>query len=491
MTQIRNDISRGSGRIYADLCGDLIAYDCGVALFDQKNTGQALPSMPDGLRAALEAEQGEIAIAILADMQQAAHTEAIASSTYANTQPRTLQPEDLSFPLPLLIFGAVGLAAVGIKAAAERFYGSNEADLDRELDAWEKQLGGFAPIANLPGTTAEVSVSSGLNSSVSPGLNTPQPMQPIELPDTRPQTFNWTELEDFTRHPHILILGKTGAGKTTLARRLLTAWGGQSLVITPHVKPGDWDASIQVKGAGRNYGEIGRVLDGLVAEMNRRYQLYSRGIEDYPAWFVVLDETSSIIAKCANAGAQLTELVREARKVKIRLIVLAHGMTVKELGCEGEGAVRESYTQIRLRGFLSGMPQAVAAQLAEFDYPALVNGVVADVDHLPDVPTTEPLQAHCEADVAIDSPQQRQRLEALYNGKTTGSQRHNNSNNGPSQPLYTPDNLTADQVRARVQQLRQSGLNQTKTIEALWAVKAGSNKPYETARTEYKTLMGE
>jgi hypothetical protein len=476
---------QGSGRAYADICGDLVAHDCAVQLLDQKDAGQPLPPMPDSLRLAIETDQGSVAIAILADLQQVTHTETTTSSTYANAQPaRTLQPEDLSFPVPLLILGAVGLAAVGIKAAAERFYGPNEDDLDRELEAWEKQLGGFEPIADLPEAQPEATSSP----NPSPALGSPQLIQPIHLAATQPKTFDWTELQDFNRHPHILILGKTGAGKTTLARRLLSAWGGHSMVITPHVKPGDWDTSIQVKGAGRNYSEIGRALDGLVAEMNRRYQLYAAGIDDYPAWFVVLDETSSIIAKCANAGAQLTELVREARKVKIRLIVLAHGMTVKELGCEGEGAVRESYTQIRLRGFLGGMPQSVAAQLAEFDYPALVNGMVADVDQLPDLATTTALPGDCEPSVEAKTTVQRQRLEALYKSTETESQP---SHTGRNQPLYTPDRLTAEQAIERIQQLRQSGLNQTKTIETLWAVKAGSNAPYHAARSEYRTLMGE
>ena len=313
----------------------------------------------------------------------------------------------------------------------------------------------------------------------------PQPITPIDidLRDSQPQAFSWSLLRDPDAHPHILILGKTGSGKTTLARRLLADWGGNALVVTPHAKPGEW-GQIAVKGAGRNYDEIERTIAGLTDEMDRRYQLYAGGVESYPTWSIVLDEVPAIMANCPAVSTDLKALAREARKVKMRLILLSQGGEVKTLGIEGEGSVRESFTRILLRGFQDGLPQSVGAELAKYPYPCLANGVVADIDELPDLPTMTPLQGHCESIAATTA----QRLEALYNGPATEPQQRNNAHNAPT---YTPENLSSQQVVERIQQLKQSGLNQTRIIETLWAVKAGSNRPYQSARAEYQQLTGE
>lgn len=353
-------------------------------------------------------------------------------------------------------------------------------------------------------------------------------IQPIQLPTDEGQYFDWQELEDATKHPHLLILGKSGAGKTTLARMLLEWLDGQAMVITPHVKPGDWDSSINVVGAGRKYPAIERTLSSLVAEMTRRYELRSAGVEDYLNWSVVIDETSSIMAQCPNAGAHLRELVREARKVKIRLIVLAHGMSVKELGCEGEGAVRKNYTFIKLRGFI---PDSQLKQLEqEFDYPALVNDVPANVNQLPeaDAPVfregqsgnfegvSEPSVSISENDFFVaetdfpvsereikgfepETEKARNVLETAW--EKTGNAVSDHPRNPISRrpvpedcsqpPAFGLDDLSAEACRQRIQELKNLNYGITKIVELIWGVSAGGGPAYKQARDQYRTLTGE
>lgn len=459
---------------YRNICGVMNPYDCSNMLLDATHNGGDLPPLPPELQQLLEAQRGGSAALYLKDMQADTVTTTAQTSPAPTTSPGPSAGELSELPLPFLLIAAGGLAWVGIKAAVERFNSSDDDldSLDRELEAWEKQLGTVEPAAYIEPQAKPAAASS-----------PPNPISLIELPQPVRNTFDWPLLRDSVTYPHLLILGKTGAGKTTLARRVITDWGGQALVITPHCKPGEW-GELKVEGAGRNYAEIGRAIAGLVDEMTRRYRLYSSGIEDYPTWSIVIDEVPAIMANCPDAGSHLKELAREARKVKMRLLVLSQGDEVKTLGIEGEGSVRESFTRVLLRGFIEKLPESVRSELGEYPYPCLVNGVVADIDHLPDLPIVEPLQDDCSPAAATTA----QRLEAIYSGPAMEPQRPNNGDNGPT---YTPDNLSHQQAVERIQQLKQSRLSQTKIIETLWGVKAGSNRPYETARAEYKTITGE
>ena len=462
---------------YREICGPFTPIQCSNMLLAAAETGGDLPPLPAAIEQAITEGRGGSVALMLEDMQSLQTTATSAQPSPAFTTTTSPNPSELGgFPLPILLMAAGGLAWFGIKSAVDRFHSSDDsADLDRELEAWEKQLGGT------PQPTAYIAPQTEPARHYS--APSPKPIAPIDLPQPARSTFKWADLHDADRHPHLLILGKTGAGKTTLARRLLADWGGQALTITPHAKPGEW-GEIAVKGAGRNYGEIGRAIAGLVGEMGRRYQLYSAGVEDYPTWSIVIDEIPAIMANCPDAAQHLKALARESRKVKMRLLVLSQGGEVKALGIEGEGSVRESFTRVLLRGFIEKLPQSVQSELGRYPYPCLVNGATADVDQLPDLPIVEPLQDDCVAIAATTA----QRLEALYNGPAMEPQRPNNAHNAST---YTADNLSRQQAVERIQQLKQSGLSQTKIIETLWGVKAGSNNPYQSARAEYKLITGE
>lgn len=218
----------------------------------------------------------------------------------------------------------------------------------------------------------------------------PQQVAPAVVPTSPAGTsqatavdlFDWARLQqDPNVFPHLLILGKTGAGKSTLAERLLHLLSGDAMILTPHYKPSDFPG-YDVIGKGRVYGDIAKVLDAVLDEMDGRYQLYAIGDENYPWLNICIDEFPSITANCPNAAGVVKTLAREARKVKIRLIILSQGGEVKTLGIEGEGSIRENFTMIRLKGFAEAYAKKIGVDVSGYRFPCLVEDAIADTSQL-------------------------------------------------------------------------------------------------------------
>lgn len=202
----------------------------------------------------------------------------------------------------------------------------------------------------------------------------------IETPGL--ELFDWAELADDTEYPHIAILNKTGGGKSTLAQWLAQQVGGKIYVLDPHYEPGSYTAADIVAGRGRNTGEsaesyrpiydkkgdpIGtkgeveithphelasctQMINWVHREMERRYHLRAQGISNFEAINIILDEFSSY-SKKEGVPQRFKELIREARKVKIRLYILIQGSQVGDLGLEGSSDLRANLTFIRLGKF--------------------------------------------------------------------------------------------------------------------------------------------
>jgi hypothetical protein len=302
------------------------------------------------------------------------------------------------------------------------------------------------------------------------------------------EAFNWSDLvtapDDF---PHLFILGKTGAGKTWLGERLLTLLGGGQ-VITPHRKPGDFKG-FPVVGGGRNYQAINAAIVGLVAEMDSRYQRMDQGDESYPWLNVAMDEIPSIASNCGDAVDCLKTLIREARKVKIRLVILSQGDETKTLGIEGEGSLRDNLSYIRLKGFVAGhakrlKDQRIIQHLKAQTRPCMVEDLVADLGSLPLVGQfgTEPTadRENHNSDSVRHRTNTVEALNRTYNSSLGFSELGQFDNAWES--------LSPDTKRLRISELKSQGLNQNQIIFVLWGARAGDNKAYKQAVAEFKKL---
>lgn len=183
------------------------------------------------------------------------------------------------------------------------------------------------------------------------------------------QTFDWgrfnSEPDQFA---HLAIVGPTGSGKSTLAEALATQLGGITLAIAPHRKPGDFKAlGNRVYCGGRNYQggnsvEFQQLLDGTAGEvsvtaviscvydeMDRRYKLLDAGEDTGPFVNVIWDETLAALDEAGKILVPLMlKLLREARKIGIRLILLPQDDQVKSLHLDGQGAARANLSYVRL-----------------------------------------------------------------------------------------------------------------------------------------------
>lgn len=211
--------------------------------------------------------------------------------------------------------------------------------------------------------------------------------------------------ENRDKFPHLAFLGKTGSGKSTLVNQVLAYTSAKDTVaiaLAPHWEAGDYQNADLILGVGRNYGndarpyqdelrdeQSGKVLvspqgepeidfrdilagyklnarvtccqflRSLLNEMDRRYQLTDQGTfvwrtDGSPRLEVVLDEFPAW-GSLPGIDDCLSKLLREARKVGIRLYLIIQGAEVKSMGIEGQGSLREQLIFFRGLGFIRGL----------------------------------------------------------------------------------------------------------------------------------------
>ena len=157
--------------------------------------------------------------------------------------------------------------------------------------------------------------------------------------------------------PHLLIAGRTNAGKTTLARAVLSerAKGREQLfVLDPHDQPGKW--SVSAIGGGRDFAAILEALASVLAEMDQRFKAYDRGqaTEEFDRLTVLVDEVPALVASTMDGTKTLDprwksfarKLGSEARKVRICALLLTQSPLVQDI--QINTYMRENFTRVAL-----------------------------------------------------------------------------------------------------------------------------------------------
>lgn len=228
-----------------------------------------------------------------------------------------------------------------------------------------------------------------LNSSFAP------PKREVAIAQTAPieppAPVKFADVKQALSKPHVMLLGSTGDGKSTLAKHLAANCTAYTIVIDPHSAPDDW-GNLPVYGAGRNYKEIAEIMRVILALMQARYDARNQGQKQFEPLVVICDEYPAIVAsaeagKVASSWMKLVS--REARKVAIRLVVLTQSPEVKAIGLEGEGSVRDNFCFIKLGEFALDHAKALKDESIKLavescDRPAMLGNLPCNIPQLSD-----------------------------------------------------------------------------------------------------------
>ena len=219
----------------------------------------------------------------------------------------------------------------------------------------------------------------------------------------------YAPIESSLKKPHLMILGETGSGKSTICKYLVSQVNAPCLIIDPHASPTDWRGFV-VTGSGRNYGDIATEFERLANLMQIRYEARDKGISQFDPLIVIIDEFPAIASSLGKGATDTVKLLaREARKVSIRMCLLSQGAEVKTLGLEGEGSIRECFAMLRLGNFAlshgkSLKDKSIGEAVEIQDRPAMLDQLPCNLPVLSDAQTLPVLPLPSDYLALLDSP---------------------------------------------------------------------------------------
>ncbi|MEO0538379.1 MAG: type IV secretory system conjugative DNA transfer family protein [Cyanobacteria bacterium P01_A01_bin.123] len=408
-----------------------------------------------------------------------------------------------------LITGAIGAVAVG-RLASENMVQSARIALDHE---------------DISSASRQQRLYESMKPQAESALMIELPEQPYE-----PEQLNWGALvTEARKHPHIMLLGETGSGKTSLVEALLSLMPGEKVVVHPHYQhsdiPGeraDFDFADRIIGGGRNFPEIETYMGELFQEFDERTKLSKSQIRTKSRITVLIDELPAIAKNCSDQVIeQIISLLLESRKYGIRLVLLAQSDSVKTLNIEGQGdAVREQVTYVRLGTYATEHCKSLVSKkrleesalqwLEQWEYPCMVEDqpgrvpIIANGQFVGLFSNAESAYSadeigqngHGAPDGALtvqSAPVHRGRAPVHRPGAPFLGKEYNGAPSDGAPPPFDPlDPQIKPDEWTMVQALKQQGLNQSAIIKKVWgAYRSGKNPAYAAARQKYQTIINQ
>lgn len=166
----------------------------------------------------------------------------------------------------------------------------------------------------------------------------------------RPAAWLKTLNDEPDRAPHSLIIGPSGAGKTTLAAAVLGKRQGSTVVLSPKVNAGNWrGAEVVSLDDDGGYEPLAAALGALEHEKRRRIRvLRQEGAQALTPLTVVLDETPELVRFVPDTGGFISSMSSIGRELSMRMVVLSTSERVGALGIKGRGDTLSNFVRVDL-----------------------------------------------------------------------------------------------------------------------------------------------
>lgn len=172
---------------------------------------------------------------------------------------------------------------------------------------------------------------------------------------------------------HLIVIGQTNAGKTTVLQVLVESLVGEGLAVVvcdPDAAAGDWPGT-EIHGGGDDFEAISRALSAVQAEARFRREQRALGQRTFTPLWVVLDEYADIKDECPKAGVVVENLLRRARKLNIHLVIGVQDTQVKTMGFERRSQLLQNARTVTLRIDANDQRYAVVDDEAPIRIPFL------------------------------------------------------------------------------------------------------------------------
>ena len=167
------------------------------------------------------------------------------------------------------------------------------------------------------------------------------------VPQLAPQL---ADLLDMIQGKHVMIIGSTGTGKSTLAQWLAYQVASTVKVYDPDATPQEWQG-LQVVGRGGDFTAIACEMALDLVELEERAKQRAEHGDTALAGndlALIAEEFPALVDEIPAAADWLGKIARRGRKPKMFLCVLSQSDTVTALGIEGDGAIRSNFRLVRL-----------------------------------------------------------------------------------------------------------------------------------------------
>jgi energy-coupling factor transporter ATP-binding protein EcfA2 len=174
----------------------------------------------------------------------------------------------------------------------------------------------------------------------------------IDVPSTEvnePQEII-TDIISAIAEKQLMIIGNSGAGKSTVAQYLAYTVGGKVRVLECEGTPDDW-IGLEVIGRGEDWGAIDAAMQAESEELSRRILIRNEqgdkaliGTDEV----TIVEEYPEVTQKCDSATDWFERHGRRGRKAKRFIICLSQYDRVSAWGLEGKSDLGDCFYRLRL-----------------------------------------------------------------------------------------------------------------------------------------------